>query len=215
MNYKENTIQEQTWNGAFGEEYTNRNTLTPDEVDNLNMKRFGCSRTQIYKEFLYEIKLNRIFEIGCNVGNQLNLLQKIGYHNLWGMELQSYAIEHARKNTEEINIVQGTAFDIPFKDDFFDLVFSSGVLIHISPEDINFVLDEMYRCTKKYIMGTEYYYPNEYKMIKYRGNDNLLWKTDFSSLFLNRFSSLRLIQKKILKYSNNNNLDIVYLLEKV
>lgn len=212
---KQHTFQEQTWNSNFGEEYTNRNILTPDEVDILNMKNFGCSRTQIYRKFLGKKELNRVFEVGCNAGNQLNLLKKMGYNNLWGMELQDYAVEFARINTQEINIVQGTAFDIPFKDGFFDLVFSAGVLIHIAPKDINAVLDEMYRCTSKYIMGSEYYHPDKYQMVNYRGNNDLLWKTDFSKLFLNRFPYLKLIQIKMLKYLNNNNMDIVYLLEKV
>ena len=46
------------------------------------------------------------------------------------------------------------------------------------------------------------------------GGDNLLWKTDFAKLFLDRFPDLRLVCKKIVKYKNNNNLDIMYLLEK-
>jgi len=139
----------------------------------------------------------------------------MGYLDLWGIELQDYAVEVARKRTSGLNIVKGTAFDIPFKNGFFDLVFTSGVLIHISPDDIDKVLDEIYRCTSKYIWGLEYYNPEGYQMINYRGQDNLLWKTDFSKLFLDRFSDLKLVQKKILKYANNDNLDIMYLLEKI
>lgn len=210
-----NSFQEETWNGNFGEEYTNRNILTPKGVDILNTKILGCSRTQIYRKFIGKKELNRVFEVGCNAGNQLNLLKKMGYDDLWGMELQDYAVEFARKNTHGINIVQGSAFDIPFKDGFFDFVFSAGVLIHIDPKDINAVLDEMYRCTSKYIMGSEYYHPNKYQMVKYRGNNDLLWKTDFSKLFLNRFPHLKLVHIEILKHLNNNNMDIVYLLEKV
>ena len=210
-----NTFQEETWNGDFGKEYTNRNTFTPDEVDNLYIKNYGISRTQLNSEFLDNLELNRILEVGCNVGNQLNLLKKMGYLDLWGIELQDYAVEVARKRNIGLNIVKGTAFDIPFKNGFFDLAFTAGVLIHISPNDIDTVLDEIYRCTNKYILGFEYYNPDEYQMVTYRGNDNLLWKTDFPKLFLDRFSDLKLIQKKIIKYTNNDNLDIMYLLEKV
>ena len=209
------TFQEETWSGDFGKEYTDRNTLTPDEVDSLNIEHFGVSRTQLYSEFLNNLELNQILEVGCNVGNQLNLLKKMGYLDLWGIELQDYAVEFARKRTSGFNIVKGTAFDIPFKNGFFDLVFTAGVLIHISPNDIDTVLDEIYRCTNKYIFGSEYYNPDEYQMVTYRGNDNLLWKTDFTKLFLDRFPDLKLIRKKIIKYTNNDNLDIIYLLEKI
>lgn len=210
-----NTFQEVTWSGDFGKEYTDRNTFTPEELDNLCIENFGVSRTQLNSEFLDNLELNRILEVGCNVGNQLNLLKKMGYFDLWGIELQNYAVEVARKRTSGFNIVKGTAFDIPFKNGFFDLVFTSGVLIHISPDDIDNVLDEIYRCTNKYIWGFEYYNPDEYQKVTYRGNDNLLWKTDFSKLFLDRFSDLKLVHTKIVKYTNNDNLDLMYLLKKI
>ena len=210
-----NTFQEETWSGDFGKEYTDRNTFTPDEVDELYIKNYGISRTQLNSEFLDNLELNRILEVGCNVGNQLHVLKKIGYSDLWGIELQDYAVEVARKRTSGFNIVKGTAFDIPFKNGFFDLVFTSGVLIHISPDDIDKVLNEMYRCTNKYIWGFEYYNPDGYHTVTYRGNDNLLWKTNFSKLFLDRFSDLKLVHTKIVKYTNNDNLDLMYLLEKI
>ena len=56
--------------------------------------------------------------------------------------------------------------------------------------------------------------PEEYQIINYRGSDSLLWKTDFAKLFLDRFPGLRIVCKRIIKYKNNENLDIMYLLEK-
>jgi SAM-dependent methyltransferase len=113
-----NTFQEETWSGDFGKEYTDRNTFTPDEVDSLHIEYFGVSRTQLNREVLDNLELNRILEVGCNVGNQLNLLKQMGYLDLWGIELQDYAVEVARKRTSGLNIVKGTAFDIPFKNGF-------------------------------------------------------------------------------------------------
>ena len=208
------TQQEGVWNGEFGKEYTDRNTFTPDEVDDLYIKNYGISRTQLNSEFLDNLELNRILEVGCNVGNQLHVLKKNGHSDLWGIELQDYAVEVARKRTGGLSIVKGSAFDIPYKDNFFDLVFTSGVLIHISPDDIDNVLDEMYRCTSRYIWGFEYYCPDGYQMVNYREEADLLWKTDFAKLFLDRFPDLRLVCKKIIKYKNDDNLDIMYLLEK-
>ena len=160
------------------------------------------------------MKINRILEVGCNVGNQLLLLKKMGYPNLWGIELQDYAVEIARKRTSGINIVKSSAFDIPFKDSYFDLVFTSGVLIHISPDDIDKALDEMYRCTNKYIWGFEYY-SGGYQMVNYRGSNNLLWKTDFAKLFLDRFPDLKLVREERYPYLEDKTLvDQVFLLKK-
>lgn len=208
------TEQMKEWSGKFGKEYTERNLMSLDELDQLYIDNYGISRTELNKEFLDDLKINRILEVGCNVGNELLLLKKMGYINLWGIELQDYAVEIARKRTNSLNIVKGSAFEIPFRDNYFDVVFTSGVLIHISPDDIKKVLDEMYRCTSSYIWGFEYYIPQGYQQVNYRGKDNLLWKTDFPKLFLDRFSDLELIRKRILKYKTNDNLDIMYLLKK-
>ena len=210
----ENTQQEEIWNGEFGKKYTDRNIMLPDELDQLCIDNYGISRSELNKEVLDKLNVDIILEVGCNVGNQLLLLKMMGYTNLWGIELQEYAVEIARKRTSGINIAKGSAFDIPYKNKFFDLVFTSGVLIHISPDDIDKVLIEIYRCTNKYIWGFEYYNPEGYQMVNYRETDSLLWKTDFAKLFLDKFPDLRIVYKKIIKYKNNDNLDIMYLLEK-
>ena len=209
------TQQEEVWNGEFGEKYTDRNIMSPDELDQLCIDNYGISRTELNKEILDKLNVARILEVGCNVGNRLLLLKKMGYTNLWGIELQEYAVEIARKRTSGINIAKGSAFDIPYKNNFFDLVFTSGVLIHISPDDIDKVLDEMYRCTNKYIWGFEYYNSEAYQMVNYRGADSLLWKTDFAKLFLERYKDLKLVKEERYAYLDNpENIDMMYLLEK-
>ena len=165
-------------------------------------------------EFIGDLDRNmNILEVGSNIGNELQLLQNMGFRNLYGIELQSYAVELSKSRTKGINIIQGSAFDIPFRDGFFDLIFTSGLLIHIAPKNIIEVLDEMYRCTKRFIWGMEYY-SKEYAEVVYHGYDNLLWKTDFPQLFLDRFKGLRLVKEKFFKYLSNDNIDVMFLLEK-
>ncbi len=188
--------------------------MSAKEADKLSFNNYGISQTKLNREFLKGLEAGRFLEVGCNIGNQLILLQKIGCTDLWAIEPQDYAFEIAKKRVKKANIIKASAFDIPFKDNYFDVVFTAGVLIHISPADIKKIMDELYRCSKKYIWGFEYYAPKGYPMVSYRGHDNLLWKTDFSKLFLDRFPNIKLVRKKILKYKNNNNLDIMYLLKK-
>lgn len=204
----------ETWAGNFGREYTDRNALSLQELEVLYKGYFGITRTEMNYEFVGDLDRNmNVLEVGSNVGNQLQLLQSIGFRNLYGIELQSYAVELSKSRTKGINIIQGSAFDIPFKDGFFDLVFTSGLLIHISPEDISQVLDEMYRCTRKYIWCFEYY-SDVCTQIEYRDHGNLLWKANFSKLFLERFRSLRLVKEEHFKYRKNNNVDTMFLLKK-
>jgi pseudaminic acid biosynthesis-associated methylase len=189
------TQEDEAWSGEFGKAYTDRNLMSLDELDQLYVDNYGISRTEINKEFLAGLDVDRILEVGCNVGNQLLLLKWMGYANPWGIELHNHAVELARKRTSGINIVKGSAFDIPCKDGFFDLVFTSGVLMHISPDEIEKALDEIHRCTNMYIWGFEYYSPDGYPVVDYRGDDNLLWKTDFAKLFMDRFPDMELVKE--------------------
>ena len=202
------------WKDKFGKEYTNRNALTLYEIEQMYENNYGLSRTGLNNIFIGKFNHSiKILEVGSNIGNQLLLLQKMGFKNLYGIEINDYAIELSKQRTNNINIIQGSAFDIPFKNEYFDLVFTSGVLIHIAPHDINLVLNEIYRCTKKYIWGFEYY-EEKYTEIIYRGKKDLLWKANFPQLYLDLFKDVKLIKEKKLKYLNDDNIDVMFLLEK-
>jgi len=208
------TEQVKMWSDNFGKEYTDRNPLTAEAMNDIYKKRFGLSRMELNIDFLGDVDRSvKILEVGANVGTQLLCLQSIGFLNLYGIELQSYAVEISKRNTKGINVIQGSAFDIPFKDEFFDIVFTSGVLIHISPSDIDLALQEIYRCTRNYIWGFEYYADN-YEEITYRGETNLLWKANFSKLYMEKFGDLKLVMEKKYKYNDSENYDSMFLLSK-
>lgn len=206
--------QMKEWMGDFGKKYTNRNALTLDEMNEMYRKKFGMSREDLNNLFIDKINRNiKILEVGSNIGNQLLLLQKMGFKNLYGIEINKYAVEFSKSRTKNINITQGSAFDIPFKDKYFDLVFTSGLLIHIPPPDINLVLNEIYRCTKEYIWGFEYY-EEKYTEIIYRGKKDLLYKANFPQLYLDLFKDVKLIKDNKLKYLNDDNIDVMFLVKK-
>jgi pseudaminic acid biosynthesis-associated methylase len=208
------TEQIQQWDGEFGKQYTDSNFMTLEGMENLWIGNYGFPRSYMNAQFLKGIEPDvKILEVGSNVGNQLLCLQKAGFKNLYGIELQSYAVEMSKNRTNNINMIRGSAFDIPYKDGYFDIVFTSGLLIHIAPQDINNVMDEIYRCTKRFIWGAEYYH-DEYIHVPYRGKDSLMWKGNFSKMFLERFTRLHLVREEFMKYLNNDNVDIMYLLEK-
>ena len=208
------TAQTEKWNSVFGKEYTNRNTFNPEQLNKLNKNYYGLTTVELNTPFIGRIdRTAKVLEVGSNTGNQLLALQKMGFTNLYGIEIQNYAVELSKSRTQNINIIQGSAFDIPFKDDYFDMVFTSGVLIHISPSDIHKALDEIHRCSKEYIWGFEYY-ADEYTEVTYRGNKNLLWKTDFAKLYLDSFYDLELVKEKKIKYLDNENVDAMFLIKK-
>lgn len=202
------------WSGEFGTEYTKRNSFSLKNFDNSYREKYGITRTELNRKFLNNLDRKiRILEVGSNIGIQLALLQKMGFENLYGIEINKIAVQLSKKFTKDINIIWGSAFDIPFKDGYFDLVFTSGVLIHIHPHDLNSVMQEIHRCTKKYIWGFEYF-SEDYVEIKYRGHENLLWKANFPRLYTENFYDLKLVKIEFVKYLNDTNVDVMFLLEK-
>lgn len=207
------TKQHLFWQSDFGKEYNKRNIMDPVLMDKVYEETYGVSRTTMNEEFLKGLKFEKVLEVGCNVGDQLRFLQKQGHGNLYGIEIQEDAVEESRRLTKNINIINGSAFDIPFKNNYFDLVFTSGVLIHINPNDIEEALAEIYRVSKKYIWGFEYF-DEEYKEIEYRGHKDYLWKGNFPQMYLDIFPDLKLIKTKKFPYVRSNSVDVMYLLEK-
>ena len=209
------TKQVDFWKGNFGKDYTDRNTHSAEDWDDFYKKQWGVTKIEMNNSFIGHLPKDiKILEVGCNTGMQLNGLQRMGFENIYGIELQAYAVEQAKKHTRNINIICGSGFDLPFKDNYFDLVCTNGVLIHISPTDLPKIMGEIFRCSKKHIMGFEYY-SKEITEINYRGNSNYLWKADYATLFTQQFSDLKLLKKEMYPYVENpTNVDCMYLLEK-
>ncbi|MHA1934351.1 MAG: pseudaminic acid biosynthesis-associated methylase [Candidatus Thorarchaeota archaeon] len=204
------TEQEKFWEGEFGDEYTIRNA---GDWDAFYKKQWGVTRTDLNSQFLSDLSKDaRILEVGCNRAYQLQILQNQGFENLWGLEINTKALQMAREN-KTLNLVEGSAFDIPFKNEFFDLVFTSGVLIHIAPEHLPNILDEIYRISKNYIWGFEYY-SEKCVEIQYRGHKNRLWKNNFLKIWQDRFSDLIVLKQQKIPYLENDNIDMMYLLKK-
>ena len=215
MTQQMKTKQMDFWLGDFGREYTDRNAHTNESWDDFYRKTWGKTKLEMNDAFIGHLpKESKILEIGCNIGLQLNALQRAGFQNLYGIELQPYAVEEAKKLTKNINIICGSGFDLPFKDNYFDLICTNGVLIHISPSDLPKIMKEMIRCSGKYIWGFEYF-SETVTEINYRGHDNYLWKADYADLFTKESGNLKLIKKEIYPYIENPaNKDYMYLLEK-
>ena len=212
-----NTQQEQFWAGEFGQQYTDRNTRDRQEWDDFYRRNWGLTKTEMNARFVADLPRDaRILEVGCNTGMQLRGLQDMGFINLYGVELQSYAVEKAKQNTSGINIIQGSGFELPFRDGFFDVVCTNGVLIHIAPDDLSNIMSEMVRCSRRFVWGYEYYNAS-LTAIKYRGNEGFLWKADHAALFKQRFPELHLVKQELFPYvdaAEQGNVDSMYLLEK-
>jgi pseudaminic acid biosynthesis-associated methylase len=176
------TPQLALWRSEFGRAYTDRNDREKPE------------RVDAWRRLLDGIAPERTLEIGCNVGWNLEYLARLGLTALYGIEPQTDAVTRARARRPEFAVLQGTAFDLPFRDRYFDLAFTSGVLIHISPDTVGNALDEIYRVSRRWIVAIEYDGAAEQE-IEYRGHAGALWKRDHGALWQTRYPSLREIRR--------------------
>jgi pseudaminic acid biosynthesis-associated methylase len=209
-----NTAQLEHWRSDFGRAYTDRNSLTPDALDALYRRNYGIGRRELNQRFLAKVPRDaRILEVGCNEGNQLCALREMGFQNLYGIEIQDYALRKARARLVDAQLALATAFEIPYPDGFFDLVFTSGVLIHVAPADLPKALREIHRCAGGFIWGLEYYSPQPIE-VAYRGHERLLWKMDYARLYLELFDDLEPVRVEQLPYLEGTNVDSMFLLSR-
>ena len=114
----------------------------------------------------------KILEAGCNIGNNLRSFNSD--FNVFGIDMNEKALEIAKNEFPNFNFKQGSLLDIPFEDNYFDLVFTRGVLIHIHPDDMQNAIKELFRVSNKWIFNLEYF-GEDNKMIKWSRGDDLLW----------------------------------------
>jgi pseudaminic acid biosynthesis-associated methylase len=180
MTYR--TEQESFWAGEFGNEYIGRN----------QGERLVTSNVVLFGRILKSApQVRSIVELGCNIGMNLEALHRINSEfDLHGFEINKKAAEIARaKNIAQIR--EGTILDKLSTGRQHDLAFTKGVLIHINPTELERVYDNLHSLSSRYIMVCEYYNPTPV-VVKYRGNEDRLFKRDFAGELMDRFK-LRLV----------------------
>ena len=178
------TSQLALWSSEFGASYTDRND------------RELPARALAWRSMVGGLQIKRVLEVGCNVGWNLHYLAAVGDYERYGVDPQAYATHRARLTRPDCNIVQGDAFDIPFKAGYFDLAFTCGVLIHIGPNDLPRALDEIYRVSRRYILYIEYDGAEETDL-QYRGRKDALWKRDHRAIWQNQHPDLTVLRSGV------------------
>jgi pseudaminic acid biosynthesis-associated methylase len=171
-----NTIE--LWRSGFGNDYTERNDRSTLPA-----------REHLWKQ-LFPRHCESVLEIVANIGLNLEAISQRSSCQMFATEPN----DMARAKLESLGLCQTVTSDpadfLSFPDEAADLVFTSGVLIHIGPDKLRHSMGEMYRTAKRWIICGEYFAPQE-EMIPYRGHDNALWRRDYGSLFLDTFSDLK------------------------
>nr|WP_309502612.1 pseudaminic acid biosynthesis-associated methylase [uncultured Roseovarius sp.] len=167
--------QEAFWAGGFGKAYMERNRGTA----------LLASKTTFFGRALRAAPgIQSICEFGCNIGLNLKALSDIGNFDLNGIEINADAAEEARALGVS-DISTRSILEDMSEEGAYDLAFTAGVLIHINPEYLNTVYDNLVRLSGKYVMVAEYYNPAPVS-VSYRGHGERLYKRDFAGELMER-----------------------------
>jgi pseudaminic acid biosynthesis-associated methylase len=177
MKMKYKTDQENFWSTDFGNDYPSRNE--GEKMISSNLALFS----KIFKNCP---EVHSVAELGCNIGLNLIALNRINKQ----LKLRGYEInEKAAKTASEegiAEIVNTTVVEALDASTTFDLTFTKGVLIHVNPEMLPAVYQNLYDLSNRYILVCEYYNPSPVS-IDYRGNKDRLFKRDFAGELINKY----------------------------
>ena len=111
------------------------------------IKNFYSSLISLIKP----LKAESILDTGCGEGFTMDKLAKLGIgKKIEGIEYSKEAISFGKKLFPNLIIKQASIYDLPYKDNSFDLIICTEVLEHL--EDPAKALREMLRVSKKYII---------------------------------------------------------------
>ena len=163
---------DQFWTGAEGDAYQHRNPIGSKDL---------TARRRLWAEILDHLHPapRSILEIGAGQGANLLALQSLSQASLAAVEPNQVA----RQMLHQLNLKV-----VDEKPEFhsYDLVFTSGVLIHIPPEKLKSSMFPIWQAAKQWI-GCIEYYSDQPESVLYQDKPNLLWKRDFGDFWLKNF----------------------------
>jgi len=143
----------------------------PDEKNKPEAYRDEVERSQYLLGILdrYAKKNDRIFELGCNIGRNLNHLYTNGYKNLETVEINANALAQLKQSFPEmaqavkLNNASAEEFMPGLSDGQFDVIYTMAVLLHIHPES-EWIFEHMARATAQHLVVIEAESSVEYKL---------------------------------------------------
>ncbi|MBC7877458.1 MAG: class I SAM-dependent methyltransferase [Anaerolineales bacterium] len=102
-------------------------------------------RGQALLELARKLKAKNILEVGSGTGFWLNLLHQVTPH-LYGMDFSAGMIEQARNQPAPLKLTQGTAVQIPYQNETFDLIYCVDAIHHFG--DHRAFITEAFRVLK-------------------------------------------------------------------
>lgn len=178
------TKQENFWAGEFGNDYIKRN----------DGGKLLATNLKLFSDILSGVsdKIESCIEFGANIGMNLSAMELLVPEvRLGAVEINKEAATMLKQRINNIKVYEDSLLNVSIEEQY-DVALIKGVLIHINPEELKVVYKKLYDCSKKYIIVAEYYSPNPVS-IRYRENEDVLFKRDFAGEIMDMYKDLKLV----------------------
>ena len=165
------TPQDEHWQGQAGDAYTERNVVQWQH------------RMSFWQTMIVMTGARSVLDVGCNVGwNLLALRNAAPNVQVAGCDINMAALTKAMALGLPVMRCHASQVASVLGYESFDLVCTSGVLIHIGPNQLASIMKSLINASKRWVLAVEYSAPREVEVI-YRGEPDLLWKRPYGLLY--------------------------------
>ena len=150
----------------------------------------GASRALLTQVVPHLQEVTSVLELGANTGVNLKAFREFFPDiEVAAIEINENAVDSLSQMG--IPVLHGSLLSERFTTSF-DLTFTSGVLIHIAPENLDSAYAALFEQSHRLILIAEYYSPRA-EEINYRGHQRRMWRRDFAGDLLDKYPSLDLV----------------------
>lgn len=159
------------WRGDFGNAYTERNRVDWHQ------------RIPFWRHIIELTQAQSFLDVGCNAGWNLLALREIDNEaQMSGVDVNTKALAEAE--ALGFDVLEGRAQDLGllFLGGSADMVITSGVLIHIPPDEVQSAMRAIVEASNRWVVAIEYQ-ADESTEVEYRGHAGRLWKRPYGDLY--------------------------------
>ena len=141
------------------------------EKDELDLHGTVGKRADFLAGEIRKLEVRTVLEVGCGYGAILKPLADLELDTLVGCDFSTTQLGKAQEYLWDKKgrlVYADVTKGLPFEDNSFDLVFTSGVIMHIPPPQDIKAREEIIRVSRKYVMHNESLTPVSHKF----GYDN-------------------------------------------
>ncbi len=126
-----------------------------------NESRYNEEFAKFIRDLAVSLRCTNVLEIGCGTGIDLRLFPDT--FEVHGIDLNTLALEMAKKKSSTHNFKKESITNLPFADSSIDFIFTHKFLNCLNDEDLEKGISEIYRVSRRYITNCEMYDKSESK----------------------------------------------------